>query len=382
MQTRLHNTCFGQAPGYPHEKVGGGMKKHKPSMRDVAELANVSVSAVSLVVRNKPGVAEDTRERVWDAISRLGYTVATNHEEVRAPTVGLLIERGSMPAILDIFYGEVIRGFQTEAQRLGYQVLLHMFDRDEERWDGMYATLADDVQGFVIANDGDITAEMVTQAQAARLPLVLIENYILGQKLPCVIGDNFIAGYTATRHLLSLGHRSIALLQGPAKYSSLVERLRGCLSAAAEARILIPDEWLPPPFNGPFQRGYLQMREILKLSERPTAVVAVHDKIAFSAMEAIKEGGLRIPEDIAIVSIDDVAESAHARPPLTTFRIPRAEMGVLAMQKLHRLITGEPEIAVKSIVYGELVVRQSCGAQRASSPAAASIWPAQERSSA
>src|SRR5438093_8250821 len=136
------------------------MKPRRPSMRDVAEMANVSVSAVSLVVRNKPGVADDTRERVWDAISRLGYTITNSRENGRAPTVGLLIERGSMPAILDIFYGEVIHGFQTEAQRLGYQVLLHMFDRAEERFDRMYAGLADDVQGFVIANDGDITAEM------------------------------------------------------------------------------------------------------------------------------------------------------------------------------------------------------------------------------
>jgi DNA-binding LacI/PurR family transcriptional regulator len=340
------------------------MNKRKPSMRDVAEKAGVSVSAVSLVVRNKPGVADEARERVWDSIARLGYVVAGNQEDGRGAAVGLLIERGAMPAVLDIFYGEVIRGFQTEAQRLGYQVLLHMFDRAEERFDRMYTSLSDDVQGFVIANDGDITAEMVAQAQTAQLPLVLIENYAPDQHLPCVIGDNFTAGYTITRHLFSLGHGAIALLQGPAKYISLTDRLRGCLAAVAEAQILVPAGWMPPPVGTGFQRGYLQMREILKLPERPTAVVAVHDKIAFSAIEAIKEAGLRIPEDIAIVSIDDVAESAHVRPPLTTFHIPRAEMGMLAMQKLHRLITGEPEIAVKSIVYGDLVVRESCGARR------------------
>jgi len=343
------------------------MSRRKPSMRDVAEKAGVSVSAVSLVVRNKPGVADETRERVWDSIARLGYVVAGNQEDRRGTAVGLLIERGSMPVVLDIFYGEVIRGFQTEAQRLGYQVLLHMFDRAEERFDRMYTSLSGDVQGFVIANDGDITSEMVAQAQAARLPLVLVENYLPGQPLPCVIGDNFMAGYTITRHLLSLGHHAIALLQGPAKYSSLTDRLRGCLAAVAEAQKLIPAAWMPPPVGSSFQRGYLQMREILRLAERPTAVVAVHDKIAFGAIEAIKEAGLRIPEDIAIVSIDDVAESAHVRPPLSTFRIPRAEIGVLAMQKLHRLIAGEPEIAVKSIVYGELVVRESCGASKLAS---------------
>jgi DNA-binding LacI/PurR family transcriptional regulator len=134
------------------------------------------------------------------------------------------------------------------------------------------------------------------------------------------------------------------------------------LGAAAEAGILIPAEYMPHPVSGHPKKGYVQMHEILRLPRRPTAIVAISDKTAFGAMEAIKEVGLRIPEDIAIVSIDDVSESAYTRPPLTSVHIPRLEMGILAMQKLHRLINGEPEVAVKSVVYGELVVRESCGA--------------------
>ena len=336
------------------------VSKRRPSMRDVADAANVSVSAVSLVVRGKPGVAAETRERIWETIAKLGYTVPTPEND-KTPTVGLLIERGSMPAILDIFYGEVIHGFQTEAQRLGYQVLLHMFDRGQERFDRMYASLCDEVQGFVIANDGDITAEMIAQSRDIGLPLVLIESYIPGQQLPCVIGDNFLAGYTTTQHLLALGHRAIGIIQGPTKYSSLLDRKRGCMAALAEQGLLVRPEWMPPAQTGPGRRGYSQMLEILRQAERPTAIVAVSDKTAFGAIEAIKEAGLRIPEDIAISSIDDVADSAHARPPLTSYQIARADMGALAMQKLHRLISGESEIAVKSIVYGRLVVRESSG---------------------
>jgi DNA-binding LacI/PurR family transcriptional regulator len=105
------------------------------------------------------------------------------------------------------------------------------------------------------------------------------------------------------------------------------------------------------------------MQEILRLPHRPTAVVAISDKTAFGAMEAIKGAGLRIPEDIAIASIDNVAESGYSRPPLTSFHIPRIEMGILAMQKLHRQINSEQEAAVKSIVYGNLIVRESCAAR-------------------
>jgi LacI family transcriptional regulator len=329
-------------------------------MRDVADAAKVSISAVSLVVRGKPGIAPRTRERVWAVIDQLGYTVPTP-ENGRSTSVGLLIERDTMPAILDIFYGDVIRGFQAEAQHLDYQVHLHMFDAAAGNLDSLCATLAGEVHGLVVANDGDITEEMVVRLESLHVPLVLVENYLPTQQLPCVLGDNFTAGYTVMEHLIGLGHRSIAILRGPRKYSSLVDRLKGCLAAAATAGILVPPEYMPHPVSEHPGKGYFQMHEILQLAQRPSAVVAISDKTAFGAMEAIKEAGLRIPDDIAIVSIDDVAESAFVRPPLTCFHIPRAGIGQLAMQKLHRLINGELEVPSKSIVYGALLVRESCG---------------------
>jgi DNA-binding LacI/PurR family transcriptional regulator len=336
------------------------MSKNRPSMRDVAKAADVSVSAVSIVVRGKAGVSEETRKRVWEAISRLGYAASLPEPE-RPQAVGLLIERSSMPAILDIFYGDVLHGFQVEAQRLGYRVHLHMFDRASEQFDSVCAMLAGEVQGLVIANDGNITAPMVAQLQALELPIVVIESSFAGSQVPCVLGDNIQAGYSVMEHLLQLGHRDIAILRGPRKYSSLVDRLKGCLAAAAEAGITIPSEYLPAPISGHPKKGYMQMQEILALPQRPSAVVAISDKTAFGAIEAIKEAGLRIPDDIALISIDNVAESAYTRPPLSSYHMPRAALGQIAMLKLERLISGEQEPASKSVVYGELVLRESSG---------------------
>src|SRR5919202_48635 len=126
------------------------MNKRRPSMRDVADAANVSVSAVSLVTRRKPGVSVETRDRVWEAIEQLGYTVPAP-ENGRRTAVGLLIERSAMPAILDIFYGDVIRGFQAEAQRLGYQVHLHMYDIAADGSESLSTTFAGEVDGLVVA---------------------------------------------------------------------------------------------------------------------------------------------------------------------------------------------------------------------------------------
>jgi LacI family transcriptional regulator len=217
----------------------------RPSLRDIAAIAEVSLSTVSLVLNDRPGISGQTRSRVRDAAAQLGYEMSLS---TAAPSstnaIGLLIEQGSMHALLDIFYGDVIRGFQTEAQRLGYQVLLHMYDRETEGLDTLRADLAEQVSGLIVANDGDITPQMVVQLEDAAIPLVLIENHVEGHRLPSILGDNFTAGYTVTRHLLSLGHSEIAVLRGPAKYSSLVDRLRGCLAALAEAGLALPERVL------------------------------------------------------------------------------------------------------------------------------------------
>jgi len=329
-------------------------------MRDVARQAGVSLSAVSLVVNGKPGVSPEIREHVQQIISNLGYKNTLTTDNGSSQAVGLLIEKSSMPVIVDSFYGEIIRGFQTEAQRMGYHIVLSMFDRNVDNLDELCSSLESKVKGLVVANDGDITPEMIGQLQSIRIPLVLVENHILNQKIPTVIGDNFMAGYAIMRHVLDYGHQAVAVLKGPTKYSSLVQRLLGIYAAAGEAGIVIPPEWMPKPVSGHPHKGYMQMQEILRLPHRPTAVVAISDKTALGAMEAIKEHGLRIPEDISIASIDDIAESAYTRPPLTTIRIPKYEMGVVAFDKLQRLIQGELELPVQSIVYSDLIVRESC----------------------
>ena len=336
------------------------MGKSKATMRDIAAAADVSVTTVWMVIHNRPGISPSTAEKVWSAINDLDYKPRKSESISQLRTVGLLIEQSSIPAISDVFYGDVIRGVQSEAERLGMRVVLSVFDRNKRGFD--LNRLMHDVRGVVVANDGDLPAQTVLQLTALDLPIVLIESYIAGQGLPCVLGDNFIAGYQITRHILNLGHREIAVLKGPSKYSSLADRLRGCMAAMAEEQLLFPPEWMPEPLSGHPIKGYVQMQEILALERHPTAVIAISDKTAIGAIDALREAGLRIPDDIAIGSIDNTRESHFTRPPLTTVHIPKYELGMLAMQKLNRILMGEDTTAFKSVVYSELIVRDSCGA--------------------
>lgn len=338
------------------------MSKSKATMRDIAAAAEVSVTTVWMVIHDKPGISPETAEKVWAVINNLDYKPRKSDSNSPLDTVGLLIEQSSIPAISDVFYGDVIRGVQSEAKRLGIRVVLSVFDRHKRGFD--LNGLAHDVRGVVIANDGDLPPQTVLQLTARDIPVVLIESYIADHGFPCVLGDNFMAGYQITRHILDLGHRDIAVLKGPAKYSSLVDRLRGCMAAMAEEHLLFPPEWMPEPMSGHPLKGYVQMQEVLALGHRPTAVIAISDKTAIGAMEAIREAGLRIPDHIAIGSIDNTRESQFTRPTLTTVHIPKYEIGVLAMQKLNRIIMGEEMTAFKSVVYSELIVRESCGSAR------------------
>jgi LacI family transcriptional regulator len=336
------------------------MNKSKATMRDIASAAGVSVTTVWMVIHDKPGISPDTAEKVWSAINQLDYKPRKSDSSPQIDTVALLIEQSSIPAISDVFYGDVIRGVQAEAERLNLRVILSVFDRNKRGFD--LNGLAHSVRGVVVANDGDLPPQTVLQLTALDMPVVLIESYIADHGFPCVLGDNFMAGYQITRHMLNLGHRDIAVLKGPSKYSSLVDRLRGCMAAMAEEFLLFPPEWMPEPMSGHPLKGYVQMQEILAQDRCPTAVIAISDKTAIGAMEAIREAGLRIPDDIAIGSIDNTHESQFTRPALTTVHIPKYEIGVLALQKLNRIIRGEELTAFKSVVYSELIVRDSCGA--------------------
>lgn len=339
--------------------------KTKTNMRDVAQAANVSATTVWMVIHNKPGIAPDTAERVWEAIDKLNYSFkSSGAEQLNTASVGLLIEHSTIPAISDVFYGDVIRGFQAEAESYGYNVVLSVFDRSDHISDHIQSGFIQNVSGFVVANDGDIPANTLIRLRNAGIPLVLVESYVENQEIPCVLGDNFMAGYQVTRHLLELGHEKIAILRGPIKYSSLVDRWRGCLAALAENNILTPPQWMPEPTSGHPLKGYLQMQDILKLEDLPTGVIAISDKTALGAMEAIREAGLRIPKDIAVASIDNTLESGYARPPLTTVHIPKYEIGVLALRKLHQMIEGEDTLPIKSVVYSSLIVRESSGDNR------------------
>jgi DNA-binding LacI/PurR family transcriptional regulator len=337
--------------------------KDRPTMRDIARVAEVPLSAVPLVLANKPGVSVERRARVRAAVEQLGYE-ANTPRKARTRRLGLLIEPMRIPALTDIFYGEVIAGIQEEAQRLGFAVWLRVFDSDREDAGEIVQAVGTEVDGLIVANGGDITDVRVGELARSGAPLVLCDNHIIGQELHCVLVDNLAAGYLATRHLIDLGHRRIALLPGPRRYRNLVDRQDGYLDALAEADI-IPDPDLipaPPPYEE--LKGEVQTRALLALPELPTAIVAISDKTAFGALAVLQQAGIRVPGDVSLASIDDVADARASLPPLTTVAIPKREMGQRAVRRLLELLSDQEVPPHKIVLYPRLVERASTSLPR------------------
>jgi DNA-binding LacI/PurR family transcriptional regulator len=347
------------------QRDGAVAGTRRAGMRDVARVAGISLAAVQLVATGKPGVADDTRARTLDVMRQLGYTHRSRTRPEKRHTFAIISERLVQPIDRDIFYGEILHGIITEAQHHGHRVLMHLLEDGAAGVEQFLDLHRGEIDGMILANGGDLTSEVIRRLLESRIPAVLVDNYVVDLPLHCVVADNVTAGYQAARHLLQLGHTRVGLLAGPRKYRSLVDRQEGYLDALTEFGIPVDQELMAPPtHHAGGQKGYQQMLYLLSLPRPPTAVVAISDKTAFGALEALKERGLQIPGDMALVSIDDVAESAHCTPPLSTVSVPRSEMGAEGVRRLLGLLNQEAPRPTKTVLYTRLIVRESSGGQK------------------
>jgi LacI family transcriptional regulator len=298
------------------------------------------------------------------AMKELGY-VADNRQNafVETKVFGLLMESLSEASRSEGFYTRVVSGIEDIAYELGYQVLLHVYRPEIDPVNSLRELMGRDIAGLIIANDGDVTPEVIRSIKDAGVPMVLIENY---QSFPIhsLTADNFTAGRVMTEYLIKLGHRRIGGIGGPSKYSSLRDRMRGHQIALIEHGIPSDPSLQPPPVSGNPRKGYVQMQQLLSLPQPPTAVFAVSDRAAIGAMDAIKDAGLSIPDDISVVGVDDVRDSAYSTPPLTTFSVPKYDLGRTAVFILHDLISGKTIPPCRTVLLGKIVERQSAGAPR------------------
>jgi LacI family transcriptional regulator len=330
-----------------------------PTIRDVAKRAEVAPTTVSRVVNNSGYVSKETRERVEAAIAELGYvpnTLARSLRFKKTNTLALVL-----PDITNPFWTTVARGVEDAASDRGFNVILCNTDESEvEQTKYLTVLLQKQIDGIVLA-PARSTAEPVEFIQKQGVPVVVLDRRVPYTQVDIVRGDSLKGAYRIVRLLLALGHRRIAILTGPQDVSTAVDRVSGYRQAMVETDLDVAGNLV---YYGEFTQasGYEMTQQVLTTASPPTALFAANNFIAIGSLRALRDAGLRVPEDIALVSFDDLPQAFVIDPFLTVVAQPAYEMGHQATELLLARLSGLAPPEYQEIVLPtETIVRRSSG---------------------
>jgi len=326
------------------------------TMKDVARLAGVSTATVSRILNSPDAGRPETRRRVAAAVKKLGYEPNLSARNLRINRTATIIV--VLPDINNPFFSFIVRGIEDVAHEQGFSVLLCNTDNDLERelqYTKIIGRRGADGAIFLTAR---VSSPHILK-MAERVPVVLACEYIDGAVSQVSI-DNVGAAMDATRHLIQLGHRRIAYVNGPPDVILSRDRLRGYTLALQQAGLPVLEELIAP---GTFylESGVEAARRLLGLPEPPTAVFCANDEMAIGFIRAAEAMGRRVPGDVAVVGFDDIRFAAFYRPALTTVAQPMYEIGRRAAQLLLDQVGGRADGPQSIVLPHRLVVRESCG---------------------
>ena len=328
----------------------------KITIKDVAREAGVSIATVSNALNGSDVVQPKTREHVLEVARRLNYIPNASGRQLRAAqshTVGLFVT-----SMTGSYYGDMADSIHYLCQKYGYA--LHVFIVDEDK--PLLSTLqSQSIDGAIILF-GMLSEGEKKQLLKSGLPTVFMDQEVAAGSISSVIYESFACGRMAAEYLLGLGHRDLMHIFGmPYNYDS-IQRHAGFETALREAGVTLRPE---NTLSGRFERAaaYRSMHRYLKEGNKlPDAVFAANDLSAIGCMEALKEYGIRVPEDISIMGCDDHLLSSYMTPGLTTVRTHMEQLGVEAAKEVFRLIGGGQGQIIR--LPGDIVVRHSCAIRR------------------
>ena len=342
-------------------KKDARLKTKRSTIKDVAEKVGVSIATVSRVVNQIPGhYKSETKKEIVQAIESLNYQpnfIARSLRSSKTQTIGFVVPE------LQPFFAEIFKGVQFVAKKKGYSIVLCNTDYDP-RQEAAYVDnlLRRRVDGGIFTS-GMIQNQHILRLKKEGIPIVLIEKFITDPDIPGVLIDNISAAKKAVEYLIELGYRDIGFISAPVEMVPFKDRFEGYKRALQENMI---------PYNSSnvyvkdsirresLRDGYQLMKRIIRRGNYPGAFFIVSDTLAIGVMKAIRDSGMKVPDDIAIVGFDDIEMASFCEPPLTTMAQPKYEMGVRGMELLVKAMSGvrlrnkEIELEV------ELVVRESC----------------------
>jgi len=333
------------------------------TIRDVARLARVSVSTASAVVNQKDIVSPELRNRVQQAIQAMGYSPNQGARGLRigrTHIIGMVV-----PDITNPFFVEVMRGVEDGAIATGYELMLcNSNDQSSLESRHFNALHAQRVDGILFAPSDSFSAHAAMAR--SHVPVVFMDCIPIGAEVSCgcVSSDNLESAYEATKYLIGLGHRRIAVISGRRVHSTTLDRIAGCQKAIREAGLPLREEFTWPG-DSHIESGYTYGVKLLQSSEPPTAIFALNNRMTLGVLRAFSELGIACPGRVSLISFDDTDWADVFNPSITAIAQPTYQMGKSAVELLVQYIEGkeeEGELQPKRVILkSTLRIRKSTG---------------------
>ncbi len=334
----------------------------RATIRDIADLAGVSIATVSRVLNDRPDVSPETRETVLQVVREHGFSTnrgARGLSSGRTGMIGL-----TLPLVADAYFGPILSGaaeaLYERDLRIVLAATLHEHDREVSLVERLMRGTTD---GAILMLPEESEAELVSLQQQG-FPFVVVDpREPPPEGIPCVAAMHAAGAKQATEHLLGLGHRRIGAIAGSPGWYATEERLAGFRAALAGAGILLdPELVVHSDWRLPW--GTAAAHRLLELPDPPTAIFGFNDNVAIGALHAAYERGLRVPEDLSVVGFDDTNQAVIVTPRLTSVAQPLAELGRMGVSLLVRLLEGQRLDAMRIELATRLVVRDSTAPPR------------------
>ena len=330
------------------------------NLEQIANLSGVSRSTVSRVINNDPNVSVATREKVMQVVKRVNYTpnaAARGLAAGRTHVLGLVIPMGVSALFTDPYFPLLIQGVSSACNAREYSVMLWLAEPEYERRQIRQIMYSGLVAGVIISSML-LNDSLVQALLEGDLPFMLVGRHPTDARASYVDADNHGGAREVVAHLLRLGRTRVATITGPQSMIAGADRLAGYTAALRDRGLLFDPSLIA---EGDFTEagGYHAMQQLLVCC--PDAVFVASDMMAVGALRALREAGLRVPEDVALVGFDDLPQAARTEPPLTTVRQPVYRLGAVAVDSLLDLIDHPDSSPRRIVLPTELIVRVSCG---------------------
>jgi LacI family transcriptional regulator, galactose operon repressor len=334
----------------------------RPTIKDVAKKAGLSLSTVSLVINGSGYVSEETRKKVGKVIRELGYhpsRAARGLASKKSGNIGFILSEDHFSQA-EPFYTKIFLGTEFEARKHNYYILLTTVGKGFNAATSVPRFLPErNVDGVIIA--GRVNEKLINHIESLNLPIVLVDFEFRQRRFSSVLADNRQGARLATQHLIDMGHTQIGFVGGDITHPSIAERL-------AEFRQTLRDNGIPtnPKFivsdekDTTIANGLNSATRMFERNgERPGAVFAANDAMAIGFLQYMRQRGLHVPEDMALVGFDDIEMASHVEPRLTTIRVQKEEMGAVAVRRIVESVKATSLTVVASYVPVELITRES-----------------------